>query len=146
MITNGAYIHSDDIKNEKVFNRIVSAACAQNIECNWSWVDYDAVQEDGVASRLVAKMDLNVSHIDIEISPLANRVRWPIERWVNSDERHVDAVQAFKEVIAYEVNHFECECPHCDSVVRVSDGDGLSGVSFNQMCTECHKTFPARRE
>ena len=48
------------------------------------------------------------------------------------------------EVSAYEVKHFECECPFCEAAVRISDDDGLSGASFNQECPECNKTFPAR--
>lgn len=56
------------------------------------------------------------------------------------------ADKAIKEVSAYEVKYFECECPHCNEVVRISDDDGCSGASFNQECTACHKTFPTRCE
>tara|TARA_R110000737_G_scaffold352807_1_gene400416 strand:+ start:1385 stop:1558 length:174 start_codon:yes stop_codon:yes gene_type:complete len=50
------------------------------------------------------------------------------------------------EVKAYEVKHFECECPHCEAVVRIADDDGCSGASFKQDCSECNKTFSARCE
>jgi hypothetical protein len=86
MIKNGAYIHSDDIKNEKTFKMIVSAACDQNIKCNWSWADYQSVQEDGKISRLVARLDFETPFIDIESSPFSNRVRWTVDQWLNIDK------------------------------------------------------------
>ncbi len=37
-----------------------------------------------------------------------------------------------KEIRAYEVKHFECECPYCEALVRVAGDNGISGASFNQ--------------
>jgi hypothetical protein len=51
-----------------------------------------------------------------------------------------------KEVKAYKVFCYECECPHCEATVRVADDDGASGASFDQECTECGKSFHTRCE
>lgn len=102
MINNGAYIHSDDIKNEKTFNIIVSAATEQNINCNWSWSDYQAVQEDNKITRLVARMDFQVKFIDIESSPFPNRTRYKIEEWVNTQKSSTNSTN--KNIIKEKID------------------------------------------
>ncbi len=51
--------------------------------------------------------------------------------------------QEVSDVKAYKMFYYECECPHCEAVVRVADDDGVSGARFNQECTECRKSFSA---
>jgi predicted Zn finger-like uncharacterized protein len=47
---------------------------------------------------------------------------------------------------AYKNFYYECECPHCEATIRISDNLGVSGDRFDQECTECGKSFSTRCE
>lgn len=85
MITNGVYIHSEDIKNEHTWNALIKAATDQGLDCRWSWADWCAVQEEGKVSRLVARIEFAHQYIDVESSPFGNRVRVTVDQWINND-------------------------------------------------------------
>lgn len=128
MLIAGAYISSEDIKDENTFNKLIAEAVSQSIECRWSYQAYSNAQDTNRLSRLVIRDFSGHLYLDVEGSPFPDRTRWTIDQWLGfdsapaSDDDHrkgsplelepVTITSSSRISVVIDFNNFMYACAH----------------------------------